>query len=632
MTTLRRAALAAALLLLAAAASGHAQTYARTRLFNAAGKTIGSAAISPNGRWLLFDLAENEAESALWIQPLAGGEPFRITSPGQYDMTPHWSPTGDQVFFLSTRAARAEPRLSYVMSMPVDPATGRAAGPPRQVTLDPVVFFCVSPDGGMLAYVTDSRPGVLLRVLPADGGAARTLDTLQFATRTLGFTPDGKSVLYAPRVRSVPRVLLRVGVQGGPAEEIMRVQKTITQIAPDGEHVILWATGPGLREYAYEVVSLSGELRARIPAVQAMNLSGVAPGGRALIVTQPDVVAPTRVMPVAGGAYRQVTEPNSYDWVGGWSADSRTVYSLTEADGQPAFRLQPVDGTQPRSIPGIGATPTARWFAAGPGITVFTEPGREPGTQRLIGLDLATNRRTVLAAHAPASILARWVAGPGGTVSMNGDEVLWYERAGGRIEVRGGRLDGSRRLVRAVPDTVRLGYFAVHGNRVAWTQETGEGQYDLLLANGPTSPPRRVLRGGRIGEIAFSPDGRWIGMNYATPTAPGALAIIAPEATEQTQPARILDTGALYSYWLRWLPDNSALLVIGGGAGTHTDVIMVPLREGEKPVAITRDDPSPRWGYEVSPDGRYIAYAGEVWRGSAIWKIDLNGMRIGPDR
>jgi hypothetical protein len=186
-------------------------------------------------------------------------------------------------------------------------------------------------------------------------------------------------------------------------------------------------------------------------------------------------------------------------------------------------------------------------------------------------------------------------------------------------------------LLRALPDTLRIGYFAVHGNRVSWTQATGEAGFDLMLADGPLSPPRRLLRGGRIGEIAFSPDGRWIGIVYSTASAPGALAIVDPNLTEQAQPARVLQTGALYAYWLRWLPDNSALLAIGGNAGTQTDVIMVPLREGEKAVAITRDDPSPRWGFEVSPDGRYIAYPGEVWRGSAIWMIELNGVLAARD-
>ncbi len=624
MTTHSRGRLVAFALLLACSVPALAQTYARTRLFTAAGRGLGSAEISPNGRWLAFDLAENEAQSALWIQPLAGGDPIRITSPGQYDANPQWSPRGDRIFFMSTRPARSEPRKSYVMSMPLDIATGRPAGPPRQVTLDAVISFRLSPDSQLLAYVSDAKPEYLLRVLSASGGTARTLVTLELPVRSLSFAPDSRYVFYATRPRgSLARSVMRVGVGGGVPESVMRSQKSIIQVTPNGRHAVLWATGPGQRDRWFEIVSFDGKLVARIPADREMNLSGFSPDGRALVVTQSDVAAPTRVMPVAGGAYRQITEPEGYDWVAGWSADSRTVYTLTESGG-PALTIQPLDGGQPRKIPGIGATENAQWYSSGPGITVFAQPARERELQRLIGLDMATNRRTVLSERVKP-LPAQWAVGPGGVTRMNGDEVLYFESKNARLELRAARLDGTTRLLRAVPDTLRFGYFAVHGTRVAWSQPNSEGGIDLMLANGPSAPPRRLLRAGKFGELAFSPDGRWIGLVYPTATAPGALAIVDPNLTDQSQPARILDTGALYAYWLRWLPDNSALLAIGGTAGTKTDVIMVPLREGDRAVAITRDDPSPKWGFEISPDGRYIAYPGEIWRGSAIWRIELNG-------
>ncbi len=50
---------------------------------------------------------------------------------------------------------------------------------------------------------------------------------------------------------------------------------------------------------------------------------------------------------------------------------------------------------------------------------------------------------------------------------------------------------------------------------------------------------------------------------------------------------------------------------------------LVSLHEGEPPIALTRDDPSAKWGYSLSPDGRYIAYPPEVERGSSIWLVDL---------
>jgi len=54
-----------------------------------------------------------------------------------------------------------------------------------------------------------------------------------------------------------------------------------------------------------------------------------------------------------------------------------------------------------------------------------------------------------------------------------------------------------------------------------------------------------------------------------------------------------------------------------------TDVWLFSTREGEPPVAITRDENSEFWYYQPSPDGRYIAYTGEIQRGSSLWLVDL---------
>ena len=61
----------------------------------------------------------------------------------------------------------------------------------------------------------------------------------------------------------------------------------------------------------------------------------------------------------------------------------------------------------------------------------------------------------------------------------------------------------------------------------------------------------------------------------------------------------------------------------GRGLGYTTDIWLISLREGDRPVNLTRDDPSTMWDYSLSPDGRYIAYPAEIPRGSSIWRIDL---------
>jgi hypothetical protein len=46
---------------------------------------------------------------------------------------------------------------------------------------------------------------------------------------------------------------------------------------------------------------------------------------------------------------------------------------------------------------------------------------------------------------------------------------------------------------------------------------------------------------------------------------------------------------------------------------------------GVRPVALTADfAPSHEvYDFSISPDGRYIAYARNIFRGSSIWRVDL---------
>src|SRR5882724_5142674 len=60
-------------------------------------KRIGSPAISPDGKWVLFsamdvDLKENKKTTHLWLVPLAGGDARQLTSDPAGENGGHWSP------------------------------------------------------------------------------------------------------------------------------------------------------------------------------------------------------------------------------------------------------------------------------------------------------------------------------------------------------------------------------------------------------------------------------------------------------------------------------------------------------------------------------------------------------------
>ena len=144
-------------------------------------------AISPDGRWLVFNVLEPEVETSteervpnLWIAPLDGSaDPAPLTW-GSY---PLWFPSGDRILFRISRPDLGGDGL-YLMTLDIDPASGQARGSPRQLTLETVEFsrsYDISPDGEEVVYAHRSDDpntrGHVLKILPARGGQARTLGT-----------------------------------------------------------------------------------------------------------------------------------------------------------------------------------------------------------------------------------------------------------------------------------------------------------------------------------------------------------------------------------------------------------------------------------------------------------------------
>ncbi|MFN7927591.1 MAG: hypothetical protein U0Y68_06540 [Blastocatellia bacterium] len=100
-------------------------------------KTVGTTAISPDGKWIAYTLAyadmkENERHTEIWMVAADGGNARRFTT-GKNDTTPTWSPDGQWLAFLSTRG------------------TGEATKPQ---------IYVISPFGGEAEKLTEAKAGV----------------------------------------------------------------------------------------------------------------------------------------------------------------------------------------------------------------------------------------------------------------------------------------------------------------------------------------------------------------------------------------------------------------------------------------------------------------------------------------
>ncbi|MDK6078451.1 alpha/beta hydrolase family protein [Massilia varians] len=113
---------------------------------------VGSPAVSPDASRVVYtvrstDLQKNRGHTELWMLDLrtAGVAPQRLTNHASSSTEPEWSPSGDAIYFLSSRSSS-----SQVWRLPL---AGGAAGEPVKVTDLPldVESFRISPAGDRLA-------------------------------------------------------------------------------------------------------------------------------------------------------------------------------------------------------------------------------------------------------------------------------------------------------------------------------------------------------------------------------------------------------------------------------------------------------------------------------------------------
>lgn len=607
-----------------------------TRLFGSDSLQVDLPVLSPDGRWLVFGSYHAESNN-LWLAAASGGEPVRLTTGPYADHGAVFFPSGDRIAFPSDRPAAPGNPQRYVVVMPFDSRTGRAAGTPRQVSLEPSGIPAVSPDGEWIAYGARQDTAVKVMVIPSSGGTARELARFPgpWGPANLAWSADGANVYFTLRhAGSDLRSFMQVPAAGGRTEELGTA--TWAARAMNGSRRLVLLRGASEmpnQEQVYEIATFEGRSVARFTAPRNMEAWNFTPDGRGLLAVRNDIVAPIRVVPVAGGPARQLTEAREYDWPIGWSPDGSQLYVVTRANARVAILQVPVNGgpatqwllpAEATASQGGGITPDGRYVAY-----QLAESGAGSERRTLVVRRLADGQtRVVTRAAANLPQPQSWITGPGGG-QFHFAEFFYLERHGTRLELWATPPEGPSRLLRAFPASYAgRSSFGVHGSRIAYTEQRGDSTL-LFVAEGPDGRPRHLVTvAGSTLMLAWSHDGRWLAVDYY-PSGQFAsrysvlLLAVGPDGALTAAP-RVLEAGPQWGWQVEWLPDDRALTVFGmTGQANQTHVFLVSLREGERPVELTRDDPSTRWGYSLSPDGRYVAYPAEIPRGSSIWRIDL---------
>ncbi|MGE0131842.1 MAG: winged helix-turn-helix domain-containing protein [Blastocatellales bacterium] len=325
-------------------------------------------ALSPDGKMIVFCRAAAISQSDLYLIPVNGGEPKRLTFDQAETKWPVWTPDGREIIFVSNRrdsSGSAQTRLWRMLVTggelhPVEIAgrnpdapaiskqgnrlawaedvrdfniwqielDGTQKQPPRQLLSstrweDSPQY---SPDGSKIAFASDRSGSTEIWVCDSNGSHLLQL-TNSTSSGSPRWSPDGRQIVYDSRAEGNAEIFVISAEGGRPRRLTNDLAEDITPSWSRDGRWIYFCSNRGGSQQIWKMPAAGG------PAVQITKHGGFdnveSPDGRHLYYLKGRLLPGIWRVPTSGGEETLVLDHHLAGYWRHWAVTERGVYFAT---------------------------------------------------------------------------------------------------------------------------------------------------------------------------------------------------------------------------------------------------------------------------------------------------------------
>ena len=395
------------------------------------GKTNGSTSISPDGRYVVYEVSR-EGKTSLWLRQIATSSAVKLVpdTDNGFGGTA-FSPDGNFVYYQQSSKEEPNGALYKVPTL---------GGSPQKILSrieSPVTF---SPDGKQFAYVRESSPEGLtsqLMVANIDGSDARPIATGKiavdwFETHGPSWSPDGKFIAVGKERLNASGFTNGISLFDLAGKETSLVEKLPGQIA----RLVWLRSGDGLVFSATpRIGSSSSQLwLVSYPAGEVSRITndlnsygqlslGVTADGTTLVTIQQ---VPHSNLWVATGDYKnakQITQADVDGAEGVGAAAGKAVYT-SSATGITSISVVNLDGSNATQV--------------SPADELSDQPAISSDGRRVAFTGFKENKPNIWVANIDGSDLRQLTSGNADLAagfSPDGESVYFHRWSGGKVHL-----------------------------------------------------------------------------------------------------------------------------------------------------------------------------------------------------